>query len=58
MRDFIKIFGIIVGATLLVAMTGSSKILIAYAVVVMIAVVAISFFGDGGGDGGLDGHNH
>ena len=56
-KSFLKIYGTIMGVTLLVAISKSTKLLIIFAVIVLIVVVIISFFGGGGG-GGRDGANY
>ena len=55
---FLKIYGTIIGVTLLVAMTKSITVYIIFAIVVFILLIYISSRGGGGGDGGLDGHNY
>jgi hypothetical protein len=58
-RSFLKIYGSIMGVTILVAMSKSKTLLIIYAIVVLVVLVIASFFGGGGGsDGGRDGANY
>jgi hypothetical protein len=56
----LKIYGILFGSLILVAMTGSQTLMIIWAVVCGAVVIFSSFFGGGGGGsgGGRDGANY
>jgi hypothetical protein len=57
-KGFLKIYGSIMGITLLVAYINNETLMIIFAVVVFIGVIWMSIGGGGRGDGGMDGHNH